>query len=84
MPRVEIFGRDDCKYCQLAKAELDRRHIRYTEYNVSNESIRKKLLERLPGVSKIPQIFINGICIGGFDSLLEYFENVSGGFGDDF
>ena len=72
MAKVEIYTTFLCGYCSSAKNLLNSKGIVYTEIDVSyNFDERKKMEERSQGRSTVPQIFINGNSIGGFDDLVE-------------
>jgi len=78
---IELFTIDNCKYCVDAKRELNRRWregISIVEYNLSADMNNKKLLlerfSKRPEKLTAPQIFIDGIHIGGYDDLMEYFQ----------
>ncbi len=70
MAKIEIFSGPQCGYCESAKRLLDREGLAYVDYDVAaNDSNRKELCRRLPRVRAIPQIFIDGEHIGGYDDL---------------
>tara|TARA_B100000427_G_scaffold322908_1_gene325591 strand:+ start:493 stop:762 length:270 start_codon:yes stop_codon:yes gene_type:complete len=72
MAKVEIYTTFLCGYCSSAKNLLNSKGIVYTEIDVSyNFDERKVMEERSEGRSTVPQIFINGNSIGGFDDLVE-------------
>lgn len=68
--RIEIFSGPDCVYCASAKRLLDRRGMTYIDYDIAaDDAHREELLRRLPRSRSIPQIFINGEHIGGYEDL---------------
>ncbi len=69
MAEIEIFGAPNCGYCQRAKALLKERSLHYEERDISDSAQHEELARRLPRVKSIPQIFINGEHIGGFEDL---------------
>lgn len=70
MAKVEIYSTDYCPYCVRAKQLLDAKDIDYTEIDVSgNDKARIALVEKSGGRKTVPQIFINGASIGGYDDL---------------
>ena len=70
MERVEIYTRPLCGYCQAAKSLLNKERIAFTEYDVLLDSTRKgEMLTRSAGQRTVPQIFIDGVSVGGFDEL---------------
>lgn len=70
MERVEIYTSPLCGYCHAAKSLLNEEGIAFTEYDVLFDSTRKgEMLTRSAGQSTVPQIFIDGVSVGGFDEL---------------
>ena len=69
MPRVELYTTPSCPFCVRAKRLLAERHIAYTEFDVSeDDDLRAEIMERT-GRRTVPQIFIDGRSIGGFEEL---------------
>jgi len=72
MARVEIYTKAFCGYCARAKHLLDVKGIAYEEYDITfGGDKRDEMLERAPGRTTVPQIFIDGRHIGGSDDLHE-------------
>jgi glutaredoxin 3 len=70
MARVEIYTRMFCGYCSAAKRLLDGKGVQYEEYDLSlGGSKRAEMIERANGRSTFPQIFIDGVHVGGCDDL---------------
>lgn len=75
MANVEIYTWSRCPFCIRAKALLDRKGVDYIEYCIDgDEGARAKMAERSNGRRSLPQIFIDGMHVGGCDDLheLEY------------
>lgn len=69
-PNVEIYTWSRCPFCIRAKALLDLKGVKYTEYTIDgNEDARDQMSERANGRRSLPQIFINDLHIGGCDDL---------------
>ncbi len=67
---IEIFTTSRCGYCERTKALLARRGHAYLELDVSAEPAHLEAFRRrLPRVKAVPQIFIAGNHIGGYDDL---------------
>jgi len=81
MKKVEMFTQDFCGYCTKAKSLINTyietgMFENLIEYNIEIRSEYKKdLRERLPEVKTVPQIFFDGVHIGGYDDLADYVEN---------
>jgi glutaredoxin 3 len=70
MPAVEIYTTMLCPYCHRAKSLLERKGVRYKEIDVSYDPEgRKAMTARAGGRTTVPQIFIDGLAIGGSDEL---------------
>lgn len=68
--KIEIFSGPNCGFCASAKRLLDQRGLTYIDLDIAAyDTHREELLRRLPRSRSIPQIFINGEHIGGYDDL---------------
>ena len=66
--QVAILTREGCTYCAAAKALLDERGIDYVEIPLAHK-VRVKALGAIAGAETVPQIFVNGEHIGGYEEL---------------
>jgi glutaredoxin len=64
-----IWSKDQCPYCDQAKALLKSRNIEFEERNVSQAWTREQLLEAVPNARTVPQIFLDEELVGGFNEL---------------
>lgn len=72
MAKVEIYTSPWCGYCHSAKQLLDKKGVRYIEYDVTMEpGKRSEMQERSNGGRSVPQIIIDDRPIGGSDELFE-------------
>ncbi len=70
MTKIEMFSSPKCGYCERAKALLDKRGCAYQERDVAGHAgHRMELQRRLPRVRSLPQIFIGGEHVGGYEDL---------------
>ena len=70
MAKVEIYTKAFCPYCTRAKNLLSAKGAEYEEYDITmGGPKRAEMLERAPGRTTVPQIFIDGKHIGGSDDL---------------
>ncbi len=70
MTRFEIYTRTVCPYCTLAKRLLESKEQKWVEINLDeNPDKTKEMLERSGGRSTVPEIFLDGELIGGWDDL---------------
>jgi len=73
MPRIEMYATAVCPYCIRAEQLLQRKGITGIEkIRVDLDPARRQEMEaRIPGASTVPQIFIDGLHVGGCDELHE-------------
>jgi len=64
-----VWSKDQCPYCDQAKALLKSRNIEFEERNVSQDWTREQLLEAVPNARTVPQVFLDGELVGGFTEL---------------
>lgn len=64
-----VWSKDQCPFCDQAKALLKSRNIEFEERNVSRDWTREQLLEAVPNARTVPQIFLGEELIGGFNEL---------------
>ena len=69
MPKVVIYTTTSCPYCVSAKAFLRSKNVDFEEINVSYDERLQEEIIRLSGRRTVPQIFINGKSVGGFDNI---------------
>lgn len=69
-PKVEIYTKWGCPYCARAKTLLQTKGVEFEEYDITmGGPKRNEMLERAPGRTTVPQIFIDGMHVGGSDDL---------------
>jgi glutaredoxin-like protein len=66
--QVAILTRDGCQYCAQAKALLTDRGIDYVEIPLVHK-VRNRALGAIAGTQTVPQVFVNGQRIGGYEEL---------------
>jgi glutaredoxin 3 len=70
MADIEIYSTAACGYCMAAKNLLKSKGLEWRELRVDiDPAARAEMLNRAPGARTVPQIFINGTHVGGFDQL---------------
>jgi len=69
MTSLEIYSKDWCPYCAKAKALLRSKDIEYTEVDVTSDFDREQEMVTRSMRRTVPQIFIKGESIGGYDDL---------------
>lgn len=76
MTKAIVWSKNQCPYCDQAKALLKIKNIEFEERNINKDFDREDLLAAVPNARTVPQIFIDDKLIGGFTELKEYFEKV--------
>ncbi|QRV14548.1 FAD-dependent oxidoreductase [Haloterrigena salifodinae] len=67
-PRVEIYTKEDCPYCEKAKDLFDSKDVEYETYNVTgDDDLFEEMVERADGRKTAPEVFIDDELIGGWD-----------------
>lgn len=70
MAEIEIYSTAMCPYCVAAKNLLQARGLAWQEHRIDADPVaRREMLQRAPGARTVPQIFINGTHVGGFEQL---------------
>jgi glutaredoxin 3 len=67
MPRVVIYTTSYCPFCFRAKSLLRSKNVVFEEIDVTDDPERRAEMERLSRRYTVPQIFIDGNAIGGYD-----------------
>ena len=69
MVDIIVYTKALCPYCTWAKQLLDKKELSYQEIRVDLDENQRLAMEQRSGRRSVPQIFINGESIGGFDDL---------------
>ena len=68
--KIVMYTRKWCGYCTAAERLLDAKGVEYENIDVTgNHEKRKWLVEVTGGRTTVPQIFIDGKSIGGYDDM---------------
>jgi alkyl hydroperoxide reductase subunit F len=69
MNKIEIYSKDWCPYCAKAKSLLQSRKIDYSEIDITADRAQEQEMIERSNRRTVPQIFIDGESIGGYDDL---------------
>lgn len=70
MTDIIVYSKDYCPYCVRAKNLLKQKGCDFREIDITrDENLQKEMIEKSGGRRTVPQIFINGTHVGGFDDL---------------
>lgn len=71
MPKVLIYSTNTCPFCARAKALLRSKNVDFEEIDVTWDERLQEEVKRRSGRRTVPQIFIDGKSVGGFDEIKE-------------
>ncbi len=72
MNAVKVYSTGTCPICVKVKAFLDKRGIAYDEVRIDlDQEAMKEFAVATDGARTVPQIMLEGACIGGFTELTE-------------
>ena len=70
MPEIEIFTNTFCPFCLQAKRLLTSKGVEWKEIDLYEQPERRgEMLERAGGRHTVPQVFVNGEGLGGYDDI---------------
>ena len=70
MTRILLYTTPFCGYCRAAKRLLADRALDFEEIDVAfDHDKRAEMIDRANGLRTVPQIFIHGRHVGGYDEL---------------
>lgn len=71
-----VWSKEHCPYCVQAKQMLNSKGIAFEERIIDGITwTREQLFESVPDAKTVPQIFLYGKYVGGYDSLQQYFQD---------
>jgi glutaredoxin 3 len=70
-PKIEVYGTEHCGYCTAARLLLKKKGLHFEDILVSTSAEALAEMQERSGGATVPQVFINGQAIGGFDELYE-------------
>lgn len=74
---VLIYTKDNCGYCNSAKALLKSKNIQFKELALNVDFTRETLLETFPSARTFPVVVIDGFNIGGYTELVSVLREQS-------
>lgn len=69
--QVAILTREGCSFCAKAKALLTEMGYDYAELPLDHK-VRTRVVGAIAGAQTVPQVFINGVRIGGWEALEQW------------
>ena len=75
MKKVIIYTGDLCVHCDWTKELLNRKNIKFTEYNIAKNTVKRdEMFRKSNGTKTVLQIFIGEHHVGG-NAELQNLEN---------
>ena len=72
MKNIEIYSKDWCPFCSKAKSLLQSKQLEYVEIDITSDLEHEQEMITRSGRRTVPQIFIDGDSIGGYDDLANF------------
>lgn len=70
MPEIIMYTTTVCPFCIRAKSLLSSKGVEWSEINLDEHpELRDDMIEKSEGRRTVPQIFVNGKGLGGFDDI---------------
>ena len=69
MAKIVIYTTQVCPFCVRAKALLRSKQVDFEEIDIGRDPRLQEEAQRQSGRRTVPQIFIDGASIGGYDEL---------------
>ncbi len=66
---VKIYTRQWCGYCTAAERLLKNKGVTFENIDCTSDNAKRKWLVEVTGRTTVPQIFIDGQAVGGYDDL---------------
>lgn len=70
--KAVIWSKPGCPYCVKAEKLLQLKGYEIDERKIGFGWNREQLFEAVPNAKTVPQIFLDGVYIGGHDDLVKY------------
>ena len=70
-PDVLLYTTSWCPFCRRAKTLLKEKGVKWKELDIAADRDHRQAMTQASGRNTVPQIFINGTHVGGFDDLFE-------------
>jgi len=69
MNEIIVYSSLICPYCHAAKQLLKNKGLEFQEIRIDLNHQQRQIMMQKSGRTSVPQIFINGHHVGGFDDL---------------
>jgi len=77
-----VYTSPSCGYCRMVKDLILANGHKYIEKSIGKDLTKEEFFAKMgPNVKSVPQVFFGDKRIGGYESLREYYEEVTNNFG---
>lgn len=66
-PTVTIYSTPTCHFCHMAKDFFTANGVKFTDYNVSSDLVKRKEMIDKSGQMGVPVIYVGNELVVGFD-----------------
>lgn len=71
MAKIEVYSKQWCPYCSMAKALLRSKQLEYEEIDITSDAAGEETMIERSRRRTVPQIFIDDRPVGGYDDLAQ-------------
>jgi glutaredoxin 3 len=64
---VTIYSTPTCHFCKMAKEFFDEKGVQYTNFDVSQDAVKREEMIKMTGQLGVPVIVVGGDIMVGFD-----------------
>tara|TARA_B100001057_G_scaffold382422_1_gene388472 strand:- start:372 stop:599 length:228 start_codon:yes stop_codon:yes gene_type:complete len=75
MPKIVVYSKNMCGYCVKAKSVLKNKSLDFEEINIEEKPEAREFIVN-EGHRTMPQIYVDGNSIGGYNELLKYVDTL--------
>jgi glutaredoxin-like protein len=72
--RISLISKPGCPHCGRAKKALQQKGLRFEEIELGQHGVSYSSLAAISGQGTTPQVFVDGVRIGGADDLEEWLK----------
>ena len=69
-----IYSKPSCGYCLQAKQLLEMEQLQFEYKQLGTHYSLDELMALSPDAKSFPQVFKDGVLVGGFNNLVEYLK----------
>jgi glutaredoxin 3 len=66
---VTLYGNTTCPYCGAARMLLTKKAVAFEDIVITDDPLKQKEMQDRSGARSVPQAFVGGTLVGGFDEL---------------